>query len=234
MSDVGSEPIFARDCKPAAMTQTVPMRIGILDESASGRDAAEVFIREHYAAVYGAQVHRLLPRLMVLRDEDDALLAALGFRRACGGRLFLEHYLDMPVEASLSLRLGRYCPRFSMVEVGNLVAGRAGGARWLIVALTAYLKAAGADWAVFTAVRELRNAFARLGVELVALAPADRGRLPAEEQTRWGRYYDTDPQVMAASVHQSYEALQHYLDLKRDRHRLRPLWQEALAAGGAA
>lgn len=218
----------------AVMPPSVPMRVGILDEAAHGRDAAERFIHDHYAAAYGADVRHFLPRLMVLRDDSESLVAALGFRRARTETLFLERYLGLPVDAALSLRLGRYSPRSGMIEVGNLVTGRAGGARWLIAALTAYLKAAGYEWAVFTAVRQLRNAFTRLGVELVPLGRADKSRLSAGEQARWGSYYDTDPLVMAASVQQSYTALLGYLDLDSDRYRLKPLWQGALEAGRQA
>lgn len=224
----------ARDIDPAVLNQTVPMRVDILEAGVPGRDAAEAFIHSHYAQAYGADVRHFLPRLMVLHAADGELLATLGFRRARNERLFLEQYLDTPLETQLALKLGYYCQRYEMVEVGNLATKKPGGARWLIAALTAYLKAAGYEWAVFTAVRQLRNAFARLNVELVPLGPADKSRLDMQEQILWGKYYETDPQVVVASVSQSYEALLGYLDFESDRHRLKPLWQGAFAAGSAA
>lgn len=207
-----------------------PMQVGLLDEHAAGRHAVESFIRQHYARAYDADVRHFLPRLLVLHDDTE-LQAALGFRRARGNRLFLEQYLDVSIEAALSLHLGRYVPRHGLVEVGNLVTAHPGGARWLIAALTAYLKGAGYDWAVFTAVTALRNAFTRLGVELVPLAPADVMRLTPEERADWGSYYATEPMVMAASVHQSHDALQGKLLQGDDGHRWLSLWREAFAAG---
>jgi hypothetical protein len=206
------------------------MQVGLLDEHAAGRHAVESFIHQHYARAYGADVRHFLPRLLVLHDDTE-LQAALGFKRARGNRLFLEQYLDVSIEVALSLRLGRYAPRFGLVEVGNLVTAHAGGARWLIAALTAYLKGAGYDWAVFTAVTPLRNAFTRLGVELVSLAPADPMRLAPEERAHWGSYYATEPMVMAASVHQSYDALQGKLLQGDYGNRWLSLWREAFAAG---
>lgn len=207
-----------------------PMQVGLLDEHAAGRHSVESFIHQHYARAYDADVRHFLPRLLVLHDDTE-LQAALGFKRARGNRLFLEQYLDVSIEAALSLRLGRYVPRHGLVEVGNLVTAHAGGARWLITALTAYLKGAGYDWAVFTAVTALRNAFTRLGIELVPLAPADPMRLVPEERARWGSYYATEPMVMAASVHQSHDALQGKLLQGDNGNRWLSLWREAFAAG---
>jgi hypothetical protein len=219
----------------AAEAQSVPQRVEILGERAgAARREAESFVRRDYARAYGADVRHFLPQLMSLRSTDGALRAVLGFRPARGGPLFLEHYLDQPVEQVLGLRIGATASRARLVEVGNLAVAHAGGARWLIAALTAYLHAAGVDWAVFTAVTTLRNAFARLGVELVTLAAADAARLPAPERARWGRYYDTAPMVVAASVQQSHGALLHALGLAEDRERLRPVWDSARSVGAAA
>jgi hypothetical protein len=94
----------------------------------------------------------------------------------------------------------------------------------------------GADyrWAVFTAVPALGNSFARLGIELVTLAPADIARLTPAEQALWGRYYDTGPMVVAANVQQSFEALARYMGDTQDAARMRPLWDHAFAVGMAA
>ncbi len=217
------------------LASQVPLAVDILAETAKGRAAVEAFIHNHYAQAYGAEVKHFLPRLMTLHRGNGQLSAALGYRDASAtDSLYLEHYLDLPVEAQLSLRLGRYCTRKNMAEVGNLVTAEAGGARWLVTALTAYLKSAGYDWAVFTAVRQLRNAFARLGIELITLAPADAARLPEAERAAWGRYYETQPMVVAASVHQSHAALLNQMQRTEDRFHLRPLWDEASLAGMAA
>src|SRR3989304_9980709 len=96
----------ARNIDPTVVKQAVPMRVDILEAGAPGRGAAEAFIHSHYAQAYGADVRHFLPRLMVLHADDGELLATLGFRRARNDRLFLEQYLDMPVEPQLALKLG--------------------------------------------------------------------------------------------------------------------------------
>lgn len=209
----------------------VPARVDLVRPGAPERPEVEEFIRASFAAAYGARLHHFLPELVSVRDARRALLAALGLRPAGTGALFLEQYLDTPIDRALSAALGREIVRTGLVEVGNLAIARAGGARWLIAALTAYLKGAGLDWAVFTAVPALRNAFARMGIELVPIAPADPARLAEGERAQWGRYYDTGPLVMAASVHRSFDALTAFLRGTGDRYRLIGLWKRAYAAG---
>lgn len=225
VSDISARaPLVAREAG-------IPVRIDILDEAGAGRAQAEQFIHDQYARAYGADVRHFLPRLMCLHTEAGELRAALGFRRARGEQLFLENYLDVAVERALHAGTGQAVDRFSLVEVGNLAVAGAGGARWLIAALTSYLKAAGYDWAVFTAVSALRNAFERLGVNLTVLAPATAARLAPSERAGWGRYYDTRPLVVAANVHQSFAAISCSLDSNAERRTLQAMWNHAFATG---
>ena len=218
---------------PAIARGTVPLYVDIVREAALGRREIEAFIHETFDRAYGADVRHYMPRLMSLRDESGTPLAALGFRFAASSRLFLEQYLDVPIESRLAAEVHTPLARTGIVEVGNLAVAHAGGARWLIAALTAYLAGGGYRWAVFTAVPGLVNAFRRLGIPLIALAAADIARLPPEERASWGTYYDTAPTVMAASVEQSFNVLSAYLDAPPDRHSLAPLWARAYAAGRA-
>jgi hypothetical protein len=203
----------------------------MVKKEAQERPEVEDFIRASFSAAYGATLHHFLPELMTVRDARRSLLAVLGLRPAVPSALFLEQYLDDPIERLLGRAMGMDVARADLVEVGNLAVAHSGGARWLIAALTAYLKGAGVDWAVFTAVPALRNAFARMGIDLVAIAPADPARLAERERLQWGRYYDTGPLVMAASVHQAFDAVTAFLRRTGDRYRLIGLWKHAYAAG---
>jgi len=165
------------------------------------------FIRDGFEKAYGARIDVTLPALMAL-NHDGALAAACGLNRAEANRLFLEVYLDVPIERLLTERCGTRVARGSIIEVGNLTVARAGYARQLISHLTDHLHhRSTADWVVFSAVPQLRNNFVRLGIPLLALAPADPARLAPAQRVCWGTYYAGSPQVTAVKVAAAHAAL---------------------------
>jgi hypothetical protein len=172
-----------------------------------------------------------MPTLMGLSDEIGSLQAVLGFRHANHNPLFLEYYLDRPVEQILADKLKAPVDRSRLVEVGNLAVSTSGGGRWLITALTAYLSTIGSEWALFTIGPVLHNAFTRLGLELIDITEARLDALPVEEQGRWGSYYDQKPRVMAGNVAQGHAVL---WSLCQREQAMRELWINAEQAGRAA
>jgi hypothetical protein len=86
-----------------------------------------------------------------------------------------------------------------VVEVGNLAAVRAGLARVIIPALATRLREHGFEIAVFTATRELRNAFERLALGPLVLAPANPACLRSGAAA-WGSYYLHAPTVMGGRI----------------------------------
>jgi hypothetical protein len=208
---------------PTAVTLEGPLAFSRLE--------VEQFVREAFRLAYGADVRHFMPSLMTLRSDEGALLAALGLRCAGDTPLFLEQYLDRPIESVLAEAAAVPVDRCRLTEVGNFAVGAAGGGRWLITALTAFLYSAGQTWAVFTCGPELRNAFRRLGVPLYDLAGADAARLADAERASWGSYYDQQPRVMAANVADSHRVL---AELFNGECVLRSLWLGALRAGRIA
>lgn len=206
----------------------VPTLVSLEGPLAQTRAEAESFVQEAFRVAYGATVAHFMTALMTLRNDSGGLLAVLGLCDAAGQTLFLEQYLEQPVEQALSTAVAGVVDRRSLVEVGNFAVGAAGGGRWLITALTAYLHSAGRNWAVFTCGPELQNSFHRMGIHLVELAPADPSHLSSEERARWGSYYAQVPKVMAANVAQSHEVLS---ALFQHECRLHGLWSAALRAG---
>lgn len=166
------------------------------------RAEVEAFIRRVYAARYGARVKNFMPELVVLLDEDGELFAAAGHRSAGEHALFLERYLDAPVDRLL----GTASPRSRIVEVGHLVAARAGQGRRLILQLGPHLAALGFDWVVSTLTEELRHLFSRLGIQPLALGIADPALLGAEAAD-WGSYYEHRPLVLAGQIAPALHAL---------------------------
>jgi len=174
-----------------------PFTVHFSQPGADDRAEIEQFISDIFHQAYGAEIKRFKPCLMSLRNQDNKLVAACGFRSAALEPLFLETYLDQPVEAVLSERAGFPVKRNAIVGVGNFSVAEPGMARYLITAINDHLHDTHNQWAVFTAVPVLRNAFIKMGLDPVTLGDADKNHLPAEEQAEWGSYYAQRPQVMA-------------------------------------
>lgn len=174
---------------------------------APGRAEVEDHIAAIYRARYGADVRQFAPTLVSLRDDDGALLAAAGYRSAADGPLFLERYLDAPVEQRLAGAAPALPSRAHIVEVGHLAAARAGEGRRLVGLLGPHLAALGHQWVVSTLIEELRRLFLRLGITPLALGVADPALLGEAEAARWGSYYDHRPLVLAGRIDQALAAL---------------------------
>jgi hypothetical protein len=163
------------------------------------RAAFESFISARFSRAYGAHVTHFLPHLLGVRDGLARWQATAGYAAAAVQTLFLEQYLDQPIECTLAAALARPIARTGIVEVGNLAAISAGMARVIIPQLARHLHRLGYIWVVFTATRALRNSFYRLGLRPLPLTRADPARLP-DGGASWGTYYDQDPVVMAGKI----------------------------------
>jgi hypothetical protein len=205
----------ARQANTPATLQTA-----IYPRGSAGRDELERYIHDLFAHGYGAEVKHFLPQLMSLRDESGALLAALGMRGGNSEPLFLEIYLDEPIEQRLAAVAGVAVQRDSIVEIGNLASSRSGAARWLFLALAAYLHGRGAQWAIYTVAPFLKNTFIKLGFNLHVLAHADKTRL-GDDANDWGSYYDAGPEVMAVDVAQAFHAVLRFAEAAGDESLLR-------------
>ena len=177
------------------------------------RTTTESFIHDVFARRYGASVSCFAPNLMQL-EIDGRPVAAAGWRAADSDTLFLERYLDAPIEQAMGRLADQPVARAQIAEVGNLAAEKSGSSLNVIMALAAHLDSLGFEWVVFTATRELIGIFARLGLPLLALAPADPARL-GDEAAAWGSYYVTQPIVVAGRIRLGIErTARHAEDLR--------------------
>jgi len=162
------------------------------------REETETFIRNVFARHYGAAVSSFAPNLLLL-EQNERTIAVTGWRAASDESLFLERYLDLPIEQVMAKLAGQPVAREHIVEVGNLAAEKPGSSIHIILTLAKHLDRLGYKWVVFTATQELIGIFSRLGLPLLALAPADPNCL-GDEAALWGSYYDTRPIVVAGRI----------------------------------
>jgi len=185
------------------------------------------FVHERFRLAYGADIQAFMPSFVRVKHADGRVRAVLGYRGANEGKLYLEHYLDDPIEVTLSRYLGHGVSRREIVELGNLAEVEPGDARMVIIGATAFFHRMGFRWVVFTGVTRLRNAFARLGLAPKQLIEVDESRLPPDEREQWGSYYKGDPVVCFGSLQEGHDNLQELWASLRDT------WAAAEEAGDA-
>jgi hypothetical protein len=191
----------------AELQRCFNQRFELREAGASDRDELQAFIRHCFDVAHGARIAHFMPRLFSLHERNGGRIAAFGLRAAGCESLFLESYLDMPIEAQLHARFGKVVRREDIVEVGNLSATHAGATRWLIVAISLLLRQEGYRWIAFTATSVVRNALQRLGLTPHELGSATLARLPVELQGDWGDYYQQSPAVMTGDLDYGFKTL---------------------------
>lgn len=163
------------------------------------RHDLEQFIYEAFASKHGARVRSFMPTLLAMRNDAGGICSVAGFRGAAEQQLFLEQYLNEPVEYAIASSLGRQVPRSHIVEVGNLAGLNCRCAMRLVLELPRLLLDRGYRWIVFTATDTVRALLASYNAPLLDLAAAAAARVQ-ESSDDWGRYYQSCPRVMAGHL----------------------------------
>jgi Thermostable hemolysin len=170
------------------------------------RDRVEAFIAEEYLDHFDAHLDEFMPRLLSLHDGAGRLKAAVGYRAAGTGRLFLEAYTNGPIEQVLREQSGIEVPREQIVEVGSLACTSGRWAMEIVRALVPALIEAGFSWVVFTGADTVRNVFRRLDLKPISLCIANKAVL-GDARHKWGSYYDHAPVVMAGRIADGFSLL---------------------------
>ncbi len=181
---------------PAARAFGRTLRLAEVRPGAADRSELERFVAAAFQRRHDATVQSFMPMLLSFRDGEGALRGVIGLRGAAREPLYLEQYLEQPVEAAIAAATGRTVERREVVEVGNLAGTNCRTAMRMVALLPAHLLAAEYRWIVFTATHAVRDILQGFGAPLVELARADATRVAAAPD-RWGRYYETDPRVLA-------------------------------------
>jgi hypothetical protein len=169
----------------------------------------EAFIARRFQEVHGARIAHFMPTLLAMQGEDGEIRATVGVRDAGQQALFLEYYLDRPVEAVLAARSELQVPpsRSRIAEIGNLASVDRRASRRLFAILSSHLASENFEWAVFTGCGALIHMFDTLGIQTFNLGRALQSRLPVDQQT-WGGYYEDNPQVVAGRVCRGLDVFQ--------------------------
>ncbi len=193
-------------------TKLLPTVISIAGLFSPERRRVEKFIEAKFRESYGAHITEHYPVLMSVRDKDDTILGALGFRYAKEEPLFLEQYLHESIEEAHFRVTGELKARQSFVEAGSLASLGNGASIFLFTAMHAYLLQHGFNSIAVTATDFLHRYFLQLGLKPAVLGPADQSLLP-DGGASWGSYYSANPRIITGNMPDTYNRLKRHLHL---------------------
>lgn len=164
-------------------------------------DAVCHFVHDQYRHHFDCDLKQFMPSHLVL-FQDNEILAVAGFRAADTEPLFLEQYLDVPIETFIDSRLGRAPGREKIVEVGGFAAKDHSSALQLMLALSLKLYDLGFECLVCAANSPIRRCLKLSGFIWEVLGEVDPSRVDARANN-WGRYYQSRPQLLAGVIPQN-------------------------------
>lgn len=165
-------------------------------ESAS-REQLETAIRQGFDAHFGACVEGFMPNLASF--ELQGKKAIIGYRPASAEPLYLESYLDEPIDILLANITNEPVSRSDIVEVGQLVVQDRRVVEPLFRALVPYLVGHGYEWICFTGTHKIRRLLTYTGFAGLTVAYASESAVSGSGD-RWGSYYSNDPQVIIGKL----------------------------------
>ncbi|MCR4377962.1 MAG: thermostable hemolysin [Rhodospirillales bacterium] len=197
-----------------------PMPI-LVPKNHPARAEVEALIAGVYAREYGARITTFADLLIALPNSNGVsgggFWAAAGLR--LGGDFFSEIYLDQPIEQVLSKCWQPPATRDEIAEVTTLAAVHPNASHALFSAITGYLRGQGVRFAFFTVTERLAQMLKRVGVPAQVLADARAERIA--NAADWGRYYASNPKVMA--IHDAFVSVRtitmpaHSIDASADK-----------------
>jgi len=175
-----------------------PLSLSLDDVNSAGRQELEAFVAGKFEHQHGARIDHFLPYLLGLRRSDRPG-AVVGLRPADESELFVERYLDVPVEQAISQAFMTPVDRLRVVEIGNLAASMPGTACALFAVLAIVLHQAGFRWVVCTATPQVMTMLNRIQFPSRVICEADAACL-GDDASSWGDYYASRPQVIVGDT----------------------------------
>lgn len=163
-----------------------------------GFEALKTRVRHGFGSHFNACIGGFMPDLAAYHHASGAS-GVIGIRGARHETLFLESYLDHPVEDVIALVSDAPVHRRDVVEVGQFVIDHRAIVGDFFRDLVPLLRSLGYEWVCFTGTRRIRTLLASVGFAGFSVASARLERI-ANARDDWGTYYDHEPEVIAGKL----------------------------------
>lgn len=145
-----------------------------------------------YRDIYGADLRRFAPLLVVAQNCAGQIVCVAGIRTSADG-FFSDVYLDKPLDQVLSSSGHGPIAANAVVEVVSLASTSPFPVLPVLDAIIGWGHGRGMGWGLFTATAPLRRLLRHAGLPFIEACAARSESLPGAEN--WGSYYQRDPWV---------------------------------------
>ena len=184
------------------------LRTALVDLEHPARSRVERFISDRFLASHNSRISNLMSHHVVCRNDRGDILAAVGFRVADGNTLFLESYLEQPIEQVIAAQDASQPTRPTIAEVGNLASINHRATLLVFRQLFAELDQRQIDWVVCTACDALQKSMARQGLVFDKVCTAHASCLGAQA-AHWGSYFAAQPNVLVGDLNAARVSFAH-------------------------
>jgi hypothetical protein len=181
-----------------------PIHLEFIDHTHPMRCKAEAYVAHRYSEAFDAQLEQFMPLFLALVSKGE-IKSLCGFRDAGQEPLFLEQYLDSPIEMYCETLLGHAIKRSELIEFGQLASFSKGFSPLHFYLIARHLVDSGYKWCVCTVTDPLYALFKRLGLSPMDIGMAEASRISTASQ--WGKYYQHQPRIVAGNLEQSLARL---------------------------
>ncbi|MFK7864308.1 MAG: thermostable hemolysin [Pseudohongiellaceae bacterium] len=184
---------------PAIKIEELPDGLIIAVSGDARFEEARLFVKAQYKQHFSCDLDEFFPEIFCLYDQGQ-LLACCGFRSAANEPLFLEQYLDEPVEHAVSHQVNYKVARGALVELGGFAVANKSVALAFMAQLAPTLYQSNFQYVSCTVTAPVRRCLTKLGIQFYALGQADPQKLKVNSGS-WGTYYNLKPSVVVGAIH---------------------------------
>lgn len=194
-----TEPNTRSRAKVHTKKSTLDMDVISLEDN--NRIDVENFIKKGFSKTYNADITITMPWLLTVKDAKYK--AALGIRSATS-TLFIEQYIDEPIEKAIAKSLSQtnknaVISRREIAEIGHLYSNGKRFTLPLLLVTAVSLFCNDYKHMVFSGTEHVLNLIEKMGVNCSFIAEAKEEKLNISLDN-WGTYYSTQPQVVCISL----------------------------------
>ncbi|MCF6436885.1 thermostable hemolysin [Pseudoalteromonas sp. MMG022] len=164
-----------------------------------GRDELEQTVKSGFASAYQANLHDFYPLLSRLSTSQGDCV--LGLRLAANADLFVEQYLQQPIE--------RFLPqcqtRAQIAELGNLYSTHRSATLGHFIVVTRAFLDTDIQYLAFTGTLQVRNLMAWCEVPICELSVAQSECVASALD--YGSYYAADPKVCVVDLRSAQQVI---------------------------